>query len=268
MDKVAGSRITSVEVEESLSAAAFHRAAQAGLGRHQLDAPQSAQEQDALRLDVGELLGDIDAGRASQREENGRRTALCDGGNVVVPMRDDVAKPSLAIVSTEVKGVAVGNDVRTVRDEKDGFESNALLTDVALSVALLRGVPDVAQTFDVPLLKSRLVIQHAETSLTSGRVRRVVFKQDEFQEMLGIVRVAVVVGILSQLENIVMGVLKNSRGELFQGAAQFRDQRIQARLACRIIEPELVSPDLFDVLLGFFASHLSPLQGLVGFLIR
>ena len=228
MDKVARSRITSVEVEESLSAAAFHRAAQAGRGRHQFDAAKSAQEQDALRLDVGELLGDIDAGCTAQWKENGRLVALCDSGNLVIPMRDDVAKPSLAIVSPEVKGVAVGNDVRTVRDEDDGFESNALLTDVALSVALLRGVPDVAQTLDVPLLKSRLVIQHAETSLTSGRVRRVVFKQDELQEMFGIGGVAVVVGILSQLENIVVGVLEDSRCELVQRTAQHPKQRILA----------------------------------------
>ena len=183
-------------------------------------------------------------------------------------MRDDVAKPSLAIVSPEVKEVAVRNDVRTVRDEEDRLEPNALLTDVALSVALLRGVPDVAQTLDVLPLKSRLVVQDTETALTSGRARRVIFKQDELQEMVGPGRVTVVVGVLCQLENVMMRVLENSRGKLVQRAVQHRHERVLAGLVRGIVQPESLTADLFDVLFGFVASHLSPLQGLLGFLIR
>ena len=94
-------------------------------------------------------------------------------------MWNDVAKSSVAIVAPKVEGIAIGNDVGTVGDEEDRFEPDALLTNVALSVALLRGVPNIAQTLDVLLLESRLVVQRAETAPASGRVRRVIFKEDE-----------------------------------------------------------------------------------------
>ena len=181
-----------VEVEESIRSFALHRALQASLGSRQLNAAESAQEQDALRFNVGELLGDIDAGCATQWKENGRRAVLCHSGNLLVPMRDDVAKPSLAIVSPEVKRVAVGNDVRTVGDEEDRLEPDALLPDVALSVALLRGVSDVAQTLDVLPLKSLFIVQHTETAPTTGRAGRVIFKQNELQESVGTVGVVFV----------------------------------------------------------------------------
>src|SRR5436190_19907265 len=98
MNKVAGPRTVGVEVIESIPATASYRAVQASLSSRQLNTAESAQEQDTLRFDVGELLGDINAGRASQRKQNGRRAVFSDGRNLLVPMGNNVAKSGVAIV--------------------------------------------------------------------------------------------------------------------------------------------------------------------------
>ena len=67
----------------------------------------------------------------------------------------------------------------------------------------------IGKQLDVLLLESRLVIQHTETTLTSGRARRVIFKQDELQKPVGILGVAIVVCVLRKLENIMVRVLED-----------------------------------------------------------
>src|ERR1700728_4803216 len=102
-----------------MRAAASHHAIQARLCAYQLDAAESPQEQNALRLHVGELCRDIDARCASQRKQNGGGNPVSDCGAQFAEMWDDVAKSGIAIVPSEMKAVAVGDNVRTVGDKEN-----------------------------------------------------------------------------------------------------------------------------------------------------